>query len=412
MLKPIMNNLEKFYLGRYIKAPKRNLLRFSFVFMILGIVLSVGILSAGLNLFQGYESSLREVLLGSFPHITIQKAEQDYISLEEAAGLRTELTNNREVLLVTPTVSYSVMAANESRVRGASLNAYLFDNRTPFPYAEYVSEGKATLQDGEVIVGKYLAKELGKKCGDYLKILYPQLDKISAMGLYPSERMYKIVGIYSSGFYESDRSQLICTMNDAVSLLNINPSYAKLELRLEPNAVDNANNIAEQLQQQLGLSYSIYPWTSFSASLLRLVTMEKWLIFIIFSFLVLISGINVISAVTTIIFDKRNEIAVLKTLGGSNKSIKKLFAFQVGLTGMGAILCGQLLGAFLSFLVEKQSWYHLKGDVYFIDSLHAGISPMNQGIVFIVSSLLIWCCILYPLKQIDKMQIIELLRNS
>ncbi len=407
-----MNNLERFYLGRYLQAPKRNLLRFSFVFMILGIVLSVGILSAGLNLFQGYESSLREVLLGSFPHIAIQDADSDYISMEDAEKLISTLKSNDKVEMVTPTVTYSVMAANDTRVRGVSLNAYYFDAHNPFPYAKYVKEGSSQLADGEIIVGKYLAKELGKKCGDTLKIVYPQLDKISAMGLFPSERLYKIAGIYSSGFYESDRSQIICTINDAVSLLNITPSYAKLELRLKPGAIDDATHIAEQLQQQLGLSYLLYPWTTFSAGLLRLVTMEKWLIFIIFSFLVLISGINVISAVTTIIFDKRNEIAVLRTLGSSNASIKRLLALQVGLTGIAAIISGQLFGALLSFLVEKQSWYHLKGDVYFIDSLQATISPLNQMVVFLVSALLISGCIWYPLKQIDKMQIIELLRNS
>jgi len=73
-----MDKLERFFFSRYLKSPKRNLLRFSFVFMTLGIVLSVGILSAGLNLFEGYERSLKEVLLGSFPHLTLQKSSGEY----------------------------------------------------------------------------------------------------------------------------------------------------------------------------------------------------------------------------------------------------------------------------------------------------------------------------------------------
>jgi lipoprotein-releasing system permease protein len=156
----------------------------------------------------------------------------------------------------------------------------------------------------------------------------------------------------------------------------------------------------------------VYPWTLFSAGLLRLVSMEKWLIFIIFSFLVLIAGINVISAVSTIIIDKKHEIAVLKTLGASSFTIKRLLSFQVGLVALAAIITGQVLGAGLSYLIEKQSFYRLKGDVYFIDSIKTSISPLNQLIIFIVSTLLVFVCIRYPLKQIDKQQIIQLLRNG
>lgn len=382
------------------------------MFMILGIILSVSILSAGLNLFQGYETSLKEVLLGSFPHITIQDADSDYLSIDRVNTLVSQLSKNPVVERVTPTISYAVMASNGSRIRGASLNAYDFSGKYPFPYAKYVKDGASSIRSGEVIVGKYLAKELGKKTGDELKVVYPQLDRISAMGLYPSEHSYRIAGIYSSGFYESDRSQIICTLSDAEALLNINPSFAKLEIKLKSNSIDSATAIATELQQTLGLDLAVYPWTLFSAGLLRLVAMEKWLIFIIFCFLVLIAGINVISAVTTIILDKRNEIAVLKTLGATNASIKKLFAYQVGLAGIGAILMGQGLGALLSLFVEKQGWYRLKGDVYFIDSLTAAIYPLNQVIVFIVAACLVSVCIHYPLRQIDKLQIIDLLRNT
>jgi len=150
----------------------------------------------------------------------------------------------------------------------------------------------------------------------------------------------------------------------------------------------------------------------FSAGLLRLVAMEKWLIFIIFCFLVLIAGINVISAVTTIILDKTNEIAVLKTLGSSSRSIKRMLSYQVGLVALAAIVAGQAFGALLSFIVEKQGLYKLKGDVYFIDSLTASISPLNQVIIFAVAASLVTLCIHYPLRQIDRMQIIELLRNQ
>ncbi len=140
--------------------------------------------------------------------------------------------------------------------------------------------------------------------------------------------------------------------------------------------------------------------------------MEKWLIFIIFSFLVLIAGINVISTVTTLILDKKNEIAVLKTVGSHARSIKRIFVLQTGLVSVLSIILGQLFGMLLSFLVEKQHFYKLKGDVYFIDSLKASISPVNQLVIFGAAFMIVFLCIHFPLKQIDKQQIIEILRNQ
>ncbi len=407
-----MANLERFFFSRYLKHPKRNLLRFSFVFMTLGLVLSVAILSAGLNLFEGYERSLKEVLLGSFAHLSIQKSNGEYLGPSETQALVEQISRQKQYRDIRPVLQYSVMATNGEKVRGASLSAYHFDAAYPFPYKRYISQGKSQLQAQEVIIGRYLARDLGKGINDTLKVVYPRLDRISAMGMFPAEYNFKIVGIYSSGFYENDRSLLICGVSDAQALLSLSPGYTKLEISLQPKWVESAGLMAAELQTKLGSQYTVYPWTLFSAGLLRLVKMEKWLIFIIFSFLVMIAGINVISAVSTIIIDKKNEIAVLKTLGASAFSIKRLLSIQVGLVALAAIMTGQLLGALLSYLIEKQSFYRLKGEVYFIDSIKTSISPLNQLIIFVVASLLVFVCIRYPLKQIDKQQIIQLLRSN
>ena len=406
-----MSKLELFFLSRYLKAPKRNLLRFSFVFMILGIILSVGILSAGLNLFEGYERTLKDVLLGAFPHLTISKDNLGFISHSEAEELLNKMANCKEIQQVTPVLSYPVMAAGKEKVRGATLNAYDFGDNNPFPQAKYIKKGKKTPASEEVIIGKYLAKELGKNIGDTLKVVFTRMDNISALGIFPSEYYLTIVGIYSSGFYETDRSLILANISDAERMLNSASGFSKIEIRLNSKYIDKAPEIGQNIQEIVGNYYSVYPWQTFSAGLLHLVTMEKWLIFIIFCFLVLIAGINVISAVATIILDKRNEIAVLKTLGANSASIKRVLSFQVGLSALLAILAGQIFGALLSWGIEKQNFYQLKGDVYFIDSLNTSIVPLNQFIIFAVSAALVFICIYYPLKQIDKLEIIELLRN-
>ncbi|MEF3695426.1 MAG: FtsX-like permease family protein [Candidatus Cloacimonadota bacterium] len=408
-----MNKLESFFLKTYIKHPKRNLLRFSFVFMVLGIVLSVAILSAGLNLFEGYERTLKTVLLDSFAHVNLISSFDEYMDQDKAFELAGKMKARGEVISAVPCLSYSAMVRNEDKVRGAMIRAYASDPADPAeaPYLKYLSSGFEPLSESSVYIGHYMAKELGLARGDSITVVYPQLDRISMLGLMSSEHSFRIAGIYRSGYYEYDRAVLITTVSSAQSLLMIGDQYSKVEVRLKPAFVDKAKDLADEYSARLGHSIIAQPWTVSSEGLFRLIKMEKWLIFIIFSFLVLIAGINVISAVITIIYDKKNEIAVLKTVGASQSSIKRLLFFRIALVGIFSIVLGQISGALLSLLIVNQNIYSLKGEVYFIDRLAIHVSPLNQLVILAVSSALILLCILIPLRRIDKLQIIELLRN-
>lgn len=403
-----MDKLELFFIKRYLKTPKRNLFRFAFVFMVLGIILSVGILSAGLNLFQGYESNLKSLLLDSFAHIGIQSSYGDLISEQDTQTIINQLSQKAEIMSAIPSLEHPLMAQKGDKIRAISLRAYDFDRE--FPYQKYINGGEGKLQSGEVIVGHYLAEELGLGIGDSIELNYPRFDRITPLGIQTAQHRYKIAALYRSGYYESDRSLVISTLSDARALLLLPHGYSKLELRIKD--ADKAGIFANEYSDILGLEFIAIPWNLYAESLLRLVAMEKWLIFIVFSFLVLIAGINVISAVSTIIIEKRSEIAVLKTLGASPRSIKRLFALRVGVVAIMAVLIGQVFGALLSWFVVKQTFYRLKGDVYFIDTLGARITFPNLLVVFLVASFLIFLCVMFPLKQIEKMQIIEVIRNK
>ncbi|MCK9556825.1 MAG: FtsX-like permease family protein [Candidatus Cloacimonadaceae bacterium] len=403
-----MQNLELFFLKRYIKSPKRNLFRFSFVFMVLGIVLSVGILSAGLHLFQGYESTLKRLLLDSFAHISIASSDSNLLSVEQIDQIRKITEQIDEVQSSVATLQFSLMAQNQDKIRAANLRAY--DAHDDAPYSQYISKGKTQINRGEVIVGHYLLEELGLSIGDTLSLNYPRLDRISPLGIPSAHYNYVIAAVYRSGYYENDRSIVISSEEDARDLMMLPSGYSKVELRLKD--ADQASELAQYLINHLGVDYIAIPWNLYAESLLRLVAMEKWLIFIVFSFLVLIAGINVISTVSTIIIDKKAEIAVLQTLGAGIGSIRRLFSFRVGLVAVLSVIVGQMFGVFLSWCVEKQSFYRLKGDVYFIDTLGAQITFVNLLVIFVVATILIFICILIPLKQIERLQIIDIIRNK
>ncbi len=404
-----MNPAERLFLERYIRNPKRNLLRFSFVFMVLGIVLSVGILSAALNLFEGYERALRSVLLDSFPHLRVQSQTQAYMDSITVSDARKILSSQPEVFTATPVLSFSLMAHNGKKVRGGIVNAYTPDASGGQSYSKYVLEGDKQPEEGKVIVGKYLAGELGLTVGDTLNATYPRLDRITPLGMYPTSRNFIIGGIYSSGYYEYDRSLIISTIGDARKINGQNGGYNYLEVKLKNEYIDDAAGFAADYAKLLPIGLLATP--VLNPELLNVVRMQKWLIFIIFSFLVLIAGINVISSVGTLIYDKKNEIAVLKALGAGSSLIRNILAYQLMIVCLASILLGQVFGFILSWLVVKQDFYRLKGDVYFIDRLELFVSPLNQAVVFLVAAALVTLCVWLPLMRIRRMRAIDLLRN-
>ena len=404
-----MKSIERFYLLRYIKSPKRMLMRFSFVFMVLGIVISVGILSAGLNLFEGYERALKTVLLDSFAHIKIESGSGRFLNQEQLDRITSTLQNKPEIVSITPYIGINLMAIDSENTRGCVFNAYHTPEGKELHYGKFVVEGKAQVNDGEVVIGHYLAEEFNLKVGDEISLLYPQLRRVTPLGVSSDTRRFKVVGLYRSGYYEFDRSLIIGTLTDARNILYTDDPFAAVEIKLDNEHVDKAKELANNYRYELGADLVAYP--PISGDLLRIVAMQKWLIFIVFSFLVLIAGINVISAVSTMILDRKNQIAILRTLGATAATVRKVINYQILLVCFIAIIIGQAFGALLSLFVVKQGFYRLKGEVYFIDKLEHHISAFNLVTVFVVASLLVIICVWIPSRQINRLKIIDLIRN-
>jgi lipoprotein-releasing system permease protein len=402
-----VNPAERLFLERYVSNPKRNLLRFSFVFMVLGIVISVGILSAALNLFEGYERTLRSVLLDSFAHIRIESYNRALMPDSLAYGTIKALSERPEIASATPLLTVSLMASNKGKARGSMMHAY--GNGGANIYAKHVEKGSSEIKPGQVIAGHYLVKELGLSLGDTLRVAFPRLDRITPLGMYPGETPLVISGIYNSGFYEYDRSLLICGLEDARAIQGNGSGFSGIEVRLKDKYADESIRYATEFDRML--DGGIYAIPVGNNTLLRLVRMQKWLIFIVFSFLVLIAGINVISCVSAQIFDRKNEIAVLKSLGAGAATIRNILGYQLLLVCLAAIIAGQLFGLLLSWIVANQNIYQLKGDVYFIDRLEFYAAPFNQLVIFAVAALLVLLCVHIPLRRIDRMKAIDLLRN-
>ena len=187
--------------------------------------------------------------------------------------------------------------------------------------------------------------------------------------------------------------------------------YSRYEVKLQPDQIDRADYLAYLWQNELELDYQISTWQDFNSSLFNLLKLEKWVLFFILSFLIVVASFNVVSSVSTEIIDRRRDIGILKTIGFSNKSLRRLLLSRILGTGVIAIFAGELLGILLAWFASVQGFFKLKGDVYFLDKINVYFSIPSMLLILLVAFIIIYLAAALPLGRLNKMQITGILRS-
>ena len=401
-----------FLMKRPLASNGTHTFRMEYSIMILGIVLSVMVVSTAINLFEGYQRSLKKILLNSSAHVFVYSGDKPNLSIDDVQFIQTKLSGETAIKSIKPVVANTAMLRKGNKIRGCMVRAYPEQSTEDIWYKDYVKTGRAALSSNSVIIGDRLASDLHLSIGDSLTLLYPQTKSASPFGLIPLQRTFILSGIVKTGYYEMDRSLILMRTIDAFGFYNIPPEFTYLEINLNDKWIDKAEKLSGQYAQIIGDRFQLHTWVEFNGNLFALITIEKWLIFLVFSFLILIAALNSISTVSTSILERKKEIALLKTLGMSIRHIKQVIYLRILFICTSSIIAGLVLGAAVAWLVTKQSFYQLKGDVYFIDKINMHISALNYTAVFALALTIIGLCINFPLRYINKMQIVDILRGT
>lgn len=405
-----MNTLTLFLTKNSLRLSKTHKLRFDFILMILGIIVSVTVVSAAITLFEGYQQTLKKILLDSNAHILIFPNVEHVFSPDKAENAITRLGSLPEVKSIQPVYSNTAMIKIGSKVRSCIVRSYSKDEDTNW-FNKYINAGAPGIESGSVILGDKLADDLSVTVGDRITLLYPKSDNFSLLGFISLEKSFKINSVITTGYYEMDKSLILMLTKDAYSFYQINPQFTHLEINLKDNKISSASEVSDRYSGLLGHNYLVKSWIDYNGNLFSLITIEKWLIFLIFSFLILIAALNCVSIVSTSIMDRKKEIAILRTIGITLKQIKQVIYFRIILICITSIFTGLILGTLSAWIITKQSLYQLKGDVYFIDKITMHVSVINYLAVFTIAMILISVCVKIPLKQINKLEIIDVLRG-
>ena len=404
---------EKLIASRNLKPKKKEgFLKVISIFSFIGIMLGVAILIIVMSVMNGFRTDLTNKILGFNPHITIKPGGKNIIDNDFKKQLNQKFKN----IKVSNSISGEAVVMNKSYAKGIIIKGLDQENIKNNSFLENVIiEGKKNkIKKGELVLGKQLAIELDLVVGDRIKLLSSAFINTPLGGI-PKQESFIIKSIFNSGFFEFDQSVVFLNLNESLSFFDKNNNDVNLEIFLD-NPLD-ANEIKTELEA-INNNFYIYTWIDMHKSFFGALKVERNVMFIILTLIIIVAAFNIISGLTILIKNKTKEIAILKTLGLSNNSIIKSF-FLTGFTiGLIATICGIILGVIFSVNVEEIRFFLsnifniviFPQEIYFLDKLPSEINPISIIVIFIFSIITTSLASLLPAIAISKMSTIRALK--
>jgi lipoprotein-releasing system permease protein len=387
---------------RYTRAKRRNhFISFISLASMLGIAIGVTALITVISVMNGFEQELRARILGMVAHATISGAGEDLENWPRAIELAGQ---DARVIGAAPYVERESLL-QAGRTQGALLRGVLPEHEPRVSeIADLMKEGEFnSLEPGafKILLGTDLALYLGVGVGDSITVMVPEF-RSTPVGVAPQMRRFTVSGIFSAGMQEYDRQLAIVHMQDAQKLLRMREGVTGVRLKLTDMMQGWA--VARDLSESLDHYYRIRDWSADHSNFFRAIRMEKTVMFIILSLIVGVAAFNLVSSLVMLVTDKQADIAILRTLGMSPRSIMGVFVVQGSLIGVIGVLLGLIGGISLTLnldyvvaFVERVFGFEvMPADVYYISGLPTELRVDDVGLITAVALLMSMIATLYP----------------
>jgi len=402
---------------RYTRAKRRNhFISFISLISMLGIGLGVMALIVVLSVMNGFQKEIRARILGVTPHLQISSDSGQLLDWKSALDT---VAKHPDVRAAAPFVNGQGMVSVSDRVEGVMVRGILPDAEQRLTsLGDKMKSGSLNeLRSGEfnIVLGIDLARALGTHVGDTVLLITPQ-GQVTPAGMMPRLKQFHVVGIFEIGMSPYDNALALIHLEDAQKLYRMDESVSGISGSL--NNLDRAPQVARELEKQLPMDTYTTDWTRQNANYFAVVAMEKKMMFIILSLIVLVAAFNIVSTLVMAVTDKQADIAILRTLGASPKSIMQIFMVQgmlIGLIGMGlGVLGGVVLalniGTIVPFIEHLFGVQFLSKEFYYISELPSDLQKADVLIVAGMSFLISLFATIYPSWRASKVQPAEALR--
>ncbi|MGH6626812.1 MAG: lipoprotein-releasing ABC transporter permease subunit [Burkholderiaceae bacterium] len=399
------------------RATRRNgFISFISGVSMLGIALGVAALIIVLSVMNGFQKEVRDRMLGVVSHIEIFAP--GGVALLDVNQTLTEARNNPQVVGAAPFIATQALLARGEDMKGTVVRG--IDPAREPEVTELAVELKNTalsrLLPGEfgLVLGGELARSLGVREGDPVTLIAPS-GQVTPAGVVPRLKQMKVVGTFDSGHYEYDSALVMMHIDDAARIFRLEgPSGLRLKLK----DLHQAREVAQQLAASLSGDLLIRDWTRQNKTWFAAVQLEKRMMFIILTLIVAVAAFNLVSTLVMTVTDKRADIAILRTLGSSPRSIMGIFVVQGAMVGVIGTLAGLLLGLGVAFNIDvlvpalerALDASFLPKDIYLISRMPS--DPQSSDIVPIalISLVLAFVATIYPSWRASRVNPAEALR--
>ena len=412
----------EFFIGlRYLRAKRKQTFISANTFIsVAGIFLGVAALIIVLAVMNGFEIELRDKILGINSHIVLMEYTGGMGNHER---VMEELKSVDGVVASTPFIYGQAMLKNSGRVTGVVLRGMSIET-----YGNVINLGK--MRDGNidnlssggnktdlpgVVIGKELAQNLGLLLFDTVEILLP-MGISTPMGIVPKIKKFSVVGIFDSGSYEYDSSLVFMSLKNCKKFLGMKDTVTGIEIKVDD--IYGAGRIAKAIQNRLGYPYWARSWMEMNKNLFSALKLEKRVMFIILSLIVIVAAFNIITTLIMTVMEKSRDIAILKSMGATARSIMKIFMIEGIVIGGIGIILGCIAGITVALNLEwiSRSVENLFGfkilpeGVYYLNEVPSKINYGDVAVIVIAAMLICFLASIYPSWRASKLDPAEALR--
>ncbi len=422
----MISRFEWFVALRYLLAGKRHrFTSFISVMAVLGVAIGVCALIVVIAVMTGFQQELRDRLLGVNSHLIVQRLGGPLLNYQKLADEISTLSLKKEGLLglwerlrgrgevrvraVLPCVVLQGLLSSAEGQAGVMIRGVPGKTAAAFYARVKMRAGSlVSLKDDSphIVLGWRLARSLGLSPGDKVKLILPG-GHATPFGLVPKIKILEVSGIFETGLYEFDATLAFVPLPLAQSLAGMR-GVSHLEVKITDPFY--AGKMADLLARKLGFPYWVVDWRRMNTSLFSALKLEKAAMFVILTLIVVVAAFNIVAALIMLVGEKREDIAVLKSMGASDASILKIFMLSGFLLGASGMFFGVLGGLFLCFLIARYPIIKLPSDVYYVDHLPVLVQGFDVVTIALAATILALLATIYPARQAAKLPPAEVLR--
>ena len=399
--------VELFIAIRYLKAKRKGFYAIVTTFIAVGgVALGVAALIITLSVMSGFHADIKEKILGLQPHIMITSFDQS--PLYNPQDTMNKIKGFKGVQGVAPFIFGQVILRSKFTTSGAVIKGINWDSESTIAKLSKKiikpASGISTIEDNGAILGSELSKNLGVSIGDSVVAMAP-----GELGFMPRVEKLKVCAIMHSGMYEYDSNLFYTNIASAGRLFGVGEN-AVSGISVALSNIENSASFSKLLRGSLGPAFAVRSWQDLNRNLFSALELEKIMMFIILTLIVLVAAFNTVSNLLLLTMEKSKEIGMLCALGFKRGIIGRIFFIEGVIIGSLGTGIGLTVGIGLSLLLKKYQFIHLPAEVYYIDRLPVKIVLGDIAVVAICAFIISAFAALYPAIKASKLDPIEAIR--